>query len=394
MTAIRTAVGGRVFLPRSALDGLIHGLYGQGYTVLGPRRVDDVVSLEPLESADQLPTGIVDEQDGGQYRVRDGEPGLQFQYVVGPSGPKRYFFPSNLRLFQFHVGGENFVLDGGPPQVPSLAFLGVRPCELAAIAVQDQVFGLNDPRMFRCESEPWYLQIRRQSILIAVNCNRPGGTCFCASWGTGPEATKGFDLAMTELGEGFVVSVGSSRGADVLADLPTREPSRAELELAAMKMERARDHMGRRLETGGLKELLEQAIEYPEWDAVARRCLSCGNCTMVCPTCFCCTVDDSTDLAGQQVTRTRHWESCYTHQFTYTAAGPERNTIRGRYRHWLRHKLGTWWDQFGTSGCVGCGRCITWCPVGIDLTEEVPRLRQQVPVPLREVKGTLAGGSW
>jgi len=132
--------------------------------------------------------------------------------------------------------------------------------------------------------------------------------------------------------------------------------------------------MGQRLKTEGLKELLDQTIEYPEWDEVARRCLSCGNCTMVCPTCFCCTVVDGTDLAGREATRTRQWESCFTHQFTYTVAGPERNTIRGRYRHWLRHKLGTWWEQFGTSGCVGCGRCITWCPVGIDLTEEVKRL--------------------
>ena len=149
------------------------------------------------------------------------------------------------------------------------------------------------------------------------------------------------------------------------------------MELAELKLQRACEQMGRHLDTEGIKELLDAELEHPEWDDVARRCLSCGNCTMVCPTCFCSTVSDSTYLTGPRATRTRKWESCYTLQFTYTTTGPERNTIRGRYRHWLRHKLGTWWEQFGTSGCIGCGRCITWCPVGIDLTEEIPRLRKE-----------------
>jgi sulfhydrogenase subunit beta (sulfur reductase) len=375
-------IGSRLYLARSALDDLIQALRRLGYSVVGPRLVDGTISLQPIESAAQLPKGLSDRQDGGSYRVVDGEPDLTFQYVVGPDGPKRYLFPPNLSLFAFHVEANNFVLDVGPPQVPKLAMLGVRACELAAIEVQDRVFGLDDPKMFRCESEPWYTQIRQETLMIAVNCTRPGGTCFCAAWGTGPEATKGFDLALTELRDGFLVHVGSARGATLLEKLPVREPTTAEVELAEIKMERARNCMGRQLDTAGVKELLDQSIDNPEWSEVAKRCLSCGNCTMVCPTCFCCTVSDSTTLAAtQDVARTRQWESCFTHQFTYTVSGPERNTIRGRYRHWLRHKLATWQDQFGTSGCVGCGRCITWCPVGIDLTEEVRRLRQQSPAP-------------
>ena len=371
-------VDSRLFLSRPALDELIQVLRGQGYSVLGPRMVDGVISLRPIESASQLPQGVSDKQEGGTYQLVDGEPELAFQYVVGPDGPKRYLFPANLRLFEFHVEKDNFVLDVGPPQVAMLSMLGVRACELAAIEVQDRVFGTDDPRTFRCESEPWYMQIRQEALIIAVNCTRPSGNCFCASWGTGPEAFKGFDLALTELRDGFIVHVGSERGATLVNQLPMREPTGAELELAEIKLERSRESMGRQLNTVGLKELLDESIEYTEWDDVARRCLSCGNCTMVCPTCFCCTVSDSTDLAAtQQVARTRQWESCFTHQFTYMTAGPERNTIRGRYRHWLRHKLCTWWEQFGSSGCVGCGRCITWCPVGIDLTEEVRRLRKR-----------------
>ncbi len=374
--AITAKVGGRFYLARAALDDLIQVLRRQGYCVLGPRLVDGTISLQPIESAAQLPAGLADEQDGGSYRVVEGDPGLTFQFVVGPDGPKRYLFAPHLRLFEFHVEADNFVLDVGPPQVPKLAMLGVRACELAAIDVQDRVFGLGDPQRFRCETEPWYTQIRQEALLIAVNCTQPSGTCFCSAWGTGPQATHGFDLALTELRDGFLIEVGSRRGAALVEQLPVREPTQAEEELAEIKLERARDRMGRDLDTAGLKELLDEGIEYPEWDDIAHRCLSCGNCTMVCPTCFCCTVTDTTDLeATQQITRTRQWESCFTHQFTYTISGPERNTIRGRYRHWLRHKLSTWWEQFGCSGCVGCGRCITWCPVGIDLTEEVRRLR-------------------
>jgi sulfhydrogenase subunit beta (sulfur reductase) len=379
MSELNIKIGKRLFLPRQALDILISTLLKEGYSVIGPMVNDGAVTLRPIKSAADLPKGIKDDQTGGNYRLVAGEPDLNFEYVVGPQGPKRYLFPSNLELFEFHVEKDRFDLDAGPPQVPKLAFLGIRPCELAAIKVQDIVFGIGDPGVFRCESEPWYTQSRQESLMIAVNCTRPGGTCFCASWGTGPKAADGFDIALTELHEGFVIEVGTKRGEALAEKLPLREPSGAELELADLKLQRASEHMGRQLDTEGLKSLLDQGIEFPEWNDVAKRCLSCGNCTMVCPTCFCCTVNDSTDLSGTKITRTRQWESCYTHQFTYTPAGPERNTIRGRYRHWMRHKLCTWWDQFNTSGCVGCGRCITWCPVGIDITEESKRIRDAAP---------------
>lgn len=365
-----------LFLGRSALDDLVQVLRREGYTVLGPTVVNDTVMIQRIRTAEELPRGVRDEQSGGRYRLTDGDPDLTFEYVVGPNGPKAYLFPAKLKLFDFRVKDDRFVLEAGPPDVPKLAFLGVRPCELAAIKVQDGVFGVGEPGMFRCESESWYTQARQQALFIAVNCTRAGGTCFCASWGTGPRATDGFDLALTELRSGFVLESGSARGQDVVGQLPVREANATELELAELKIQRASERMGRQLDTDGVKTLLEKNIEHPQWDRIAGRCLSCGNCTMVCPTCFCCTVDDSTHLDDETVSRTRYWESCYTHQFSYITTGPERNTIRGRYRHWLRHKLATWWDQFGMSGCVGCGRCITWCPVGIDLTEEIPAIRE------------------
>jgi ferredoxin len=178
-----------------------------------------------------------------------------------------------------------------------------------------------------------------------------------------------------------VIEVGSERGAQILDDLPAREPSSAELELADLRLEQARSRMRRQMDTRDLPQLLNENLESPVWDAVAKRCLGCGNCTMACPTCFCSTVIDTTGLDLRTVRRVRYWESCYTHQFSYTTGGPLRSSIRARYRHWLRHKLATWHEQFGSSGCVGCGRCITWCPVGIDLTKVVAAIRSSQTPP-------------
>ena len=296
---------------------------------------------------------------------------MMFQYGVGADSAKRLLFPPVHPLFHMHVEGQEFRFDSGPDKPPTLALIGIWPCDVAAIQVQDRIFMEGT----RCEIDAYYAKTREQMLLVVVNCTHPGGTCFCASMGTGPGASNGgYDLALTELRSGFVVKVGSARGAQIVGRLSARLPTPSETELAEVRLEQAREHMGRRMERRGLKQLLDDNIEHPRWQQTARRCLACGNCTMVCPTCFCSSVVDSSDLEGG-VARTRVWDCCYTHQFTYTTAGPVRASIMARYRHWLRHKLCTWHDQFGVSGCVGCGRCITWCPVGIDLTEEIAAIR-------------------
>jgi len=163
----------------------------------------------------------------------------------------------------------------------------------------------------------------------------------------------------------------------VAGRLAGRPATPAEIEAAAHLGAEARARQTRVVDLHGLRDRLYAAAEHPRWQQTAERCLACTNCTMVCPTCFCSSMVDSSDLAGTSASRMRQWDSCFTLQFSYTTAGPLRNSLRARYRHWLRHKLGTWWEQFGMSGCVGCGRCITWCPVGIDITEEVAALRGQ-----------------
>ncbi len=196
---------------------------------------------------------------------------------------------------------------------------------------------------------------------------------------TGPRAGSGFDLALTEvIEEGrhyFTVETGSEAGEEVMAEVASTAARSVEREASLAASARAAAQMGRELETDGLRELLQRNLEHPRWDEVSERCLTCGNCTMVCPTCFCTSVEDVTDVSGEEAERWREWDSCFTLDFSHLGDGSVRSSSRSRYRQWMTHKLGTWWDQFGTSGCVGCGRCITWCPVAIDITEEAAAIR-------------------
>lgn len=169
---------------------------------------------------------------------------------------------------------------------------------------------------------------------------------------------------------------GSDAGRQILGQVRNRPATEAELASAGRAERRAAEQMGRQLDTENLPGLLRQVREHPRWDDVAQRCLSCANCTMVCPTCFCSSVSEVSDLTGDHIERERQWDSCFNIAFSHTAGGTVRNDIRSRYRQWLTHKLSFWHEQFDASGCVGCGRCITWCPVGIDLRDEVAALRE------------------
>jgi formate hydrogenlyase subunit 6/NADH:ubiquinone oxidoreductase subunit I len=335
---------------------------------------DGAIVYDTLASAADLPRGVSDEQQGGNYRLRPREDGAFFGYSAGPHSWKRFLHPPLLTLWQAQRAAGGFEVTGGPDPAPRYAFLGVRACDVAGIAVLDRVL------LGGAFVDPSYKARREAAFLVAVSCGQAGGTCFCSSTKTGPRATSGFDLALTELiddaGHRFLIEAGSGRGTELLRELPARPAAAADLAAAEAALERAEGQMGRRLDTVGLKELLYRHYESPRWDEVAKRCLACANCTMVCPTCFCVSVDDVTDLAGAEAERRRRSDSCFTLDFSYIHGGSVRTSVGARYRQWITHKLATWQDQFGTLGCVGCGRCITWCPVGIDLTEEARVLRE------------------
>ncbi len=364
----------KLILEAGDLGRLFDALRGRGFTVVGPTVKDGAIVYDRLASPGDLPRGITDEQDGGVYRLKKRPDGALFGYVVGPQTWKRFLDPPVKRLWRARREGDGFDIIPEEEEAEAIAFLGVRSCEIRAMAIQDRVFIGGEIK------DPGYGRRREAAFVIAVQCTMAGGTCFCVSMNTGPKAASGFDIALTELIDPgrhvFVMEAGSPRGQDVLAALKPRAAEESEVAEAEARIQRAAGQMGRTLDTRGVKELLTENPEHPRWAEVAGRCLSCANCTMVCPTCFCSTVEDVTDLSGDHAERWQKQDSCFTMDFSYLHGGSVRASTRSRYRQWLTHKLATWHDQFGTSGCTGCGRCITWCPVAIDLTEEVQAIRK------------------
>jgi len=376
------AVGARLLLDRKDFPKLLEGIRGAGYQIVGPTVRDGAIVYGPIREEADLPIGWTDRQEAGQYRLERRTDSALFGYNVGPHSWKKYLFPSHERLWTARRTGTSFEIAAEPDGAAPMAFLGVRACELAAIAIQDKVFGM--------AGDPSYANRRRATLRIAVQCGQAGATCFCVSMGTGPGVRGNHDLALTEIltpeHHRFLIEVGSEAGAQVLRKVPTRPAAESDAKTAESIVERTAGSMKRSMDTKGIRDLLVLNPEHPRWEIVAKRCLACTNCTMACPTCFCNTTEEVPDLSGEKSERWRRWDSCFNSGFSELHGNPVRKTTQARYRQWLTHKLGTWHDQFGSSGCVGCGRCITWCPVGIDITEEVAAIRS-TPAPARPEGG-------
>jgi ferredoxin len=361
------------FIEAPLLQQLLEVLQSQGYVVLGPTLRQGDLHYDEVRSSADLPVGWRNKEEAGFFRLIQQNDQAFFGCRLGQHSWKQFLFPPDMRLWQARREEGSWRLEVSPEAAPPLAFLGVRACDLAALEVHDRVFSKGQ------HSDPIYQERRRRAFIVSVHCTTSGGTCFCASLGTGPRATSGFDLALTEVWEDgqhyFLVEVGSEQGAKILAAVTHRPATPAEVSVAESLVAGAARNQTRVLETAGLKNFLYNNFENPHWDQVAERCLTCGNCAITCPTCFCHNYQDSLDVTGQVAERHRQWEVCFSVDHSYIHGGAIRPSPRSRYRQWLTHKLATWLDQFGCLGCVGCGRCITWCPVGIDLTQEVRALK-------------------
>lgn len=350
---------------------LLKKLQGMGYEVIGPRVDNQTLIYDEIQTLDDLPRGYISEQEAGHFRLIHTGHSRYFDIIPGAQSWKQFLFPPHVELFELCKSAGQWEMKNSEEPAPAYAFIGVRGCELAAIQIQDTAFIRED------FTDPFYRARRERTFLLAVNCAHPAGTCFCASMSTGPKVEAGADLILTELEDFFLLKIGSELGRNILNGLPVESASAFLLKSATTELEQAAEKMGRVLDTSDLPDLLIENLDNPHWQKINERCLSCTNCTQVCPTCFCWDTTDTMSLDGTETKRERIWDSCFNPGYSYQAGGNTRPTIHSRYRQWLSHKLGTWKIQYGTLGCTGCGRCITWCPAGIDMTEEVAALRKE-----------------
>lgn len=364
-----------LFCTTAQFEQLLDLVKNAGYKLLGPTVRDEVIIYDELQSAKDLPIGWMDEQDPGRYRLKRRNDSAYFGYNLGPHSWKKYLFPPKEKLWTAKKQENNrlVILQEVLPPDEKMAFIGVRACEMKGIFVLDKVFNT------KLAVYPQYQRRREDTFIMAVNCTTAANTCFCASMQSGPAVKEGYDLSLTEVIDEnrhyFLLMIGSPRGNSICGDLQFRIATDAERCLAASHVERTIDKMIRKVDNAHVHEVLENSWDSKQWDKVAERCVNCANCTMACPTCFCSDTEDVVSIDATHVDRWQSWESCFNLSHSYIHGGSIRNSAQSRYRQWLTHKFGTWWDQFGVSGCVGCGRCITWCPVGIDVTEELKQLQ-------------------
>jgi len=354
------------YIARNQLQTLLEELQSRGYTCIGPRLRDGTIVYEKIENCSQLPQGISEHQSPGHYVLSENGSERYFAWANGPQAIKPYVFISRENLWRSeknNAGNLQFVdLTVDPEPV---AIIGVRACDLAALYIQDKHF------LHEEKKDPYYLTRRQKLFLIAVNCTHAADTCFCASTDDGPRAVYGYDIVLSELDDGYIIQGLSDQGLELIKALPTNPATEAQVQQADKEIQQASQQQKRRLPSNNLKSALFSKLDHSRWEDVAKRCLACGNCTSVCPTCFCHAEDDEPSLDGSASNYFRQWDSCFSQGHSYIHGITIRATTAQRYRQWLTHKLGSWHDQYGRSGCVGCGRCITWCPVGIDITEEV-----------------------
>lgn len=357
------------FLPHHQLQQLIDALYSKGFTCIGPQVKDGAIVYDNLTDSDQLPWGIRDHQKPGEYLLEKIEENEAFSWANGPQALKPILFKASETVWKAKrnsKGSLEFIAEQLAEK--PIAVFGVRACDIAGMLVQDKVF-INDKHI-----DVRYKKRRESLFIIAVNCTYSSNNCFCVSAGTGPEVKNNYDLLMTELENGFTIAAGSTAGNDILLSLNLSTSNLQQKNHAANRVKQAAESQTKRIPLDnqrGLRDLLFSNLEHPRWKEVADRCLSCGNCTSVCPTCFCHTETDHPTLNNSESEHIKEWDSCFNAGHSEVAGQVLREDTRKRYRQWLTHKVGSWFDQFDTSGCIGCGRCITWCPVGIDITEEL-----------------------
>jgi ferredoxin len=332
-------------IERSAMDSLIGLLHKKGYQVFGPVHKGPDYVFGSINKASEL----------------------ALDYVTTILSPKKYLYPPSEKLFKFN--SETFAInasDGTGKQ----AILAVHPCDLSAISFLDKV------RTSGTFEDPKYKERRDNTLIIGMNCGKSGDQCFCASFGTGPDAKQGYDLLLTDLGDRYLVETGSDSGKAVVTDLKLKKASAADSQEKDRRTKSVRQSIKRSINTEGLPKQLDKNFNHEIWAKLKDDCYSCGSCTTVCPTCYCYNVVDNLDFSLKEGERVRNWDSCQLFEFGAVAQGGNfRRERDSRVKQWIYHKLNYSQPQFGSFGCTGCGRCIKNCTKGIDVTDVVNKIQ-------------------
>ena len=329
-------------IAKSAIVGFLDELL-KTHQVFAPVKREGILGFEPLSSSGEV---VLDSHNTRQ-------------------APKEVFFPRSEVLFTYEEGR---VIPVTPLEEQRVVF-GIRPCDARSAILLDQVFDTPDYQ------DPYYVNRRKNTILIGLACNSPLGTCFCTVVGGGPFSVDGLDLLWTDLDDRYLVETVTERGEALIADRPhfrqaTQEDTNRKATIAAQ---------ARQMVSGpnvqGIREKLDGMYDDPFWDELHQKCLGCGVCSYLCPTCHCFDiVDEGTDARGRRV---RNWDTCQFALFTHHASGHNpRRSGKERMRQRVMHKFNYFVENFGEIACVGCGRCVRECPVNMDIRVVIEAIRQ------------------
>jgi len=360
-----------LFFQVDQLQQLLNALLSKGYSCIGPQIRDCAIVYDELQSIDQLPRGFNDQQTPGSYALTKNSSSKFFDWANGPQAIKPYLFAPREKIWQSEQAVDGKIsFKTTEPEPEATAIIGVRACDIAAMKLQDQHF------LEQEFVDPYYQARRKNLLLIAVNCGHPADTCFCHSTGDGPFVDDGADIVLTELQQGFLVAAHTDQGVKILEGLSLHDSTEQQLEESEL-IKSSASNQTRQLPKFDIKSRLFNELDNEAWHKIAAKCLSCGNCTSVCPTCFCHAENEVPELDGKTSAHYREWDSCFSQGHSYIHGIIIRSETSQRYRQWLTHKFASWHEQYGRSGCVGCGRCITWCPVGIDVTESLKNFEER-----------------
>jgi ferredoxin len=317
------------------------------YTIFAPHREDDVVIFKEVKNVNKVV--------------------LHYANSVKP--PKELFFPQTQELFKYKKTPEMKVSESEIPSEKVLMF-GVRPCDARSFLIMDKLF-------YWDYEDHLYKQARDNTVIIGLACTSPHYNCFCTSVGGKPYSNDGLDVLMTDLGDRYYVEFLTKKGEDVIRkpDDLFSEPTDKDRKKRDEIWKKAESEVTKNVEVESVHDKLGELFESKYWDKKSQTCVGCGICTFLCPTCHCFDITD--EDCGSCGKRIRTWDTCMIPEYTVHASGYNpRPGKKNRLKNRVFHKFRYFPDRFDAIACVGCGRCISKCPVGIDIVETLEEVKE------------------